>query len=163
MELLECSQDYQFSGEDRTTKFITLTLIVATLEISVVVSVMPFMALVTTLDAIDSILVIETVMKEFNLNHSELLYFASFCLFGLLILTGLLKAYLSYFTYHYCYHMEKSVSSKLFSLIMKQSYLWYTRHEESLKSAILIEVRNVVELGVLFLRSAIVCFVHWIH
>ena len=69
---------------------------------------MPFMALVTTPDAIDSILVIETVMKEFNLNHSELLYFASFCLFGLLILTGLLKAYLSYFTYHYCYHMEKA-------------------------------------------------------
>ena len=100
-------------------------------------------------------------MKEFNLNHSELLYFASFCLFGLLLLTGLLKAYLSYFTSSLLLsHGEKRFFQIVF-IDYETKLPLYTRHEESkLKSAILIEVRNVVELGVLlfFLRSAIVCF-----
>ena len=131
--------------------YIILTLIILTalLDMVGIASIMPFMALLSNPELINSNEYFALVFNKLNLNsNQEFLIYLGISIFVLLLFSIMIKALTTYFQIRFSMMREYSLSRKLFERYLAQPYNWFLLNNSSdLKKNILSEIHIVITHG----------------
>ncbi len=127
--------------------------IMALLDVIGVASILPFMAVVTNPDIIETNLILNKVFKasnEFGVkNYTQFLFFLGLFVFLLLIVSLFFKALTTYAQVRFTKMREYSISKRIVENYLHQPYSWFlNRNSADLGKTILSEVATIVGYGV---------------
>ena len=146
---------YILTPRERYVAFliILLLLIVALFEMIGVVSILPFIAVLSNPEIIETNKLLNKLFELSKLfgieNKKDFLLLLGFSSFTLLILSLSFKALCAYIQMRFTYFREYSLSKRLVELYLNQSYVWFLgQNSAELEKNILSEVDRVVSMGV---------------
>jgi ABC-type bacteriocin/lantibiotic exporter with double-glycine peptidase domain len=127
-------------------KLLTLMLIVAILDTVGVASVMPFVAIVSDSNLIESSVFLSGLYKMVGLaDKKEFIFAIGISVFILLVITLSLRAFTIYAQLRFSLNREYSISLRLFEGYLNQRYSWFLNNNSSdLGSKILSDVGNLI-------------------
>ncbi len=123
-----------------------LTIVVAFIEVLGVASIMPFMAVITNPDVIQTNLLLSFLYDTLSFGSTEgFIFFLGVCVFIFLVGSALLKALVVWAQVYFASMRNYSISSRIVAGYLQQSYSWFLlRNSSHLASSILEEVSRVV-------------------
>ena len=118
-----------------------------------VASILPFMAVLTNPNLIDSNLILNTMYQYSNIfgveTHQQFLFFLGILVFLFLVISLLFKALTNYVQVRFIQMRGFSIGRRLIEGYLHQPYIWFlTRHSADLEKNILSEVDHVVAFGI---------------
>ncbi len=127
--------------------------IMALLDVIGVASILPFMAVVTNPDIIETNLILNRIFQASNKfgveNYTQFLFFLGLFVFLLLITSLLFKAFTTYVQVRFTKMREYSISKRIFENYLHQPYSWFlNRNSADLGKTILSEVAMIVSYGI---------------
>ena len=129
-----------------------LILIMAFIDMLGIASIMPFIALLTNPEIINTNEILNFAYKKgsaFGINNEQdFLIFVGIIVFCLLIASIVIKALTTFFQSKYIRYCEFSLSKRLFKLYLYQPYSWFLNQNSSyIGKTILSETGNVISRG----------------
>ena len=127
--------------------------IMALIDMIGVASILPFMAVLTNPNLIDSNLILNTMYQYSNIfgveTHQQFLFFLGILVFLFLVISLLFKALTIYVQVRFIQMRGFSIGRRLIEGYLHQPYSWFlTRHSADLEKNILSEVDHVVAFGI---------------
>ncbi len=127
--------------------------IMALLETIGVASILPFMAVLTDIELIETNLILNTLFKmSFNFgveNHQQFLFVLGFIVFILLIISQIFKIITTYVQVRFVHMREYTLGKRLLKGYLQQPYSWFlSRHSADFGKIILSEVHTLVFNGI---------------
>ena len=145
---------FLLSSEERLRAILLLgmTFIMALVDMAGVASILPFIALLTSPQIIETNIILNNVYqiaKNFGIeNEQQFLISTGFFVFLLLITSICFKALTTYIQIHFILRCEYNISMRLIKSYLYQPYSWFLNHNGSiLGKSILAEVSHVVGRG----------------
>jgi ABC-type multidrug transport system fused ATPase/permease subunit len=125
-------------------------LIMGLLEITGIASIMPFMAVLSNPETIDTNKLLHHVYTITGLtNHNQFLFFLGACVLLMLFISNSFAAFTNWLLLRFVYFRGHSLSSKLFEKYMKDLYFFFlNKNSSELVKNIITEIHRVV-VGVL--------------
>ena len=146
---------YLLSTSERKQAAILLfmILIMAMLDTIGVASILPFMAILTNPDLIDTnifLIAIFDFFKKFGLEDKQQFLIAlGFIVFGLLVTSLIFKAITNYFQLRFVHMRDYSIAKRLVEGYLHQPYTWFlNRNSAELGKNILSEVSQVINSSI---------------
>jgi ATP-binding cassette, subfamily B, bacterial PglK len=144
----------------RAILLLVMTLIMALIDMLGVASILPFIALITNPEIIETNIILRNVYlttKNFGIEtEQEFLIFAGIVVFLLLIISISFKALTTYIQIRYIKKCEYNIAMRLINGYLNQAYSWFlNRNSSILGKSILSEVSNVVSRGLMPMMSLI--------
>ena len=142
---------------------LVMTLIMAFIETLGVASILPFVAILSNPQVIETNNILSTVyqtVKNFGIEtEQEFFIFLGIFVFILLILSIIFKVLTIYFQIRFSKMCEHNISVRLIKGYLNQSYSWFlNRNSSILGKTILSEVSNVISKGLMPLMSLVTNF-----
>lgn len=140
--------------ERRRAGFILIMIIVmAFLDTIGVASILPFMAVLTNPDLIETNIVLKTVYQELSVfgvkNNEQFLFFLGAVVFILLVISLVFKTVTTYFQVRFVELREHSISKDLVKRYLSQSYSWFlSRNSAEIGKTILSDVQQLIAAGI---------------
>lgn len=140
--------------ERRRAGFILIMIIVmAFLDTIGVASILPFMAVLTNPDLIETNIVLKTVYQELSVfgvkNNEQFLFFLGAVVFILLVISLIFKTVTTYFQVRFVELREHSISKHLVKRYLSQSYSWFlSRNSAEIGKTILSDVQQLIAAGI---------------
>ena len=130
-----------------------MTIITALLEMIGVASILPFMAVLTNINLIESNIILSTVFDYLNNfgveNSQQFLFVWGVTVFILLIISLSCKALTTYAQLRFIQMREYSISKRLVEGYLYQPYSWFlSRNSADLGKTILSEVNQIINNGI---------------
>jgi ABC-type multidrug transport system fused ATPase/permease subunit len=143
------------SEEDKKklTKLLILVLLMALIDTAGVASIMPFIAVLTNLDLVNTNIYLYKLFifsENFGVrNKEEYIFFLGLTVFFILIFSLSIKTITTYYQYRFLNNCEYNISRKLFEKYLNQPYVWFLNHNTSeLGKNILSEVSSVIDQAI---------------
>ena len=129
-----------------------MILIMALLDVVGVASILPFIAVLTNPNLVETNVILKTTFEFSRIfgveNNDQFLFALGILVFGILIASLAFKAFTTYVQIRFVQMREYSISKRLIEGYLKQPYSWFlNRHSADLGKSILSEVSNVVGRG----------------
>ena len=129
-----------------------LILTMALLDMIGVASILPFMAVLTNPDIVNTNIILNKIfnfLKIFGIeNNQEFLFFLGVLVFILLVVSLLFKAFVTYVQVQFIQMRQYSLGKRLVTGYLQQPYSWFlNRHSADLGATVLSEVSRVVGSG----------------
>ena len=139
---------------------LVMTLIMALIDMLGVASILPFIALITNPEILETNIILKNIYltsKSFGVEtKQDFLIIAGIVVFILLIISISFKALTTYIQIRYIKTCEYSIAMRLINGYLHQTYSWFlNRNSSILGKSILSEVSNVVSRGLMPLMSLI--------
>ena len=142
------------SKDERRRAFFILIMVIfmALLDALGVASIMPFIAVLTNPDLIETNILINKVYKYLNAfgvnSNQEFLFFLGFFVFFILVFSLIFKAFLTYLQLRFTSMCEYGLSKRMTESYLNQPYSWFlSRHSADLGKTILSEVGLMISKG----------------
>jgi len=132
---------------------IIMMIIVALLDMIGVVSILPFVSILTNPSLIDTNLILNTMFKTSNIfgieTDQQFFIALGILVFVFLMIALIFKSISTYLQLRFTHMFAYSLSKRLFEGYLNQPYSWFlSRHSADLGKTILSEVNQVISLGV---------------
>ena len=129
-----------------------MIIIMALLDMIGVASILPFMAVLTNPDIIDTNIILNKIFQSLKLlgveNNQQFLFFLGVMVFILLIVSLTFKTFVTYMQVQFIQMREYSLAKRLVTGYLQQPYSWFlSRNSADLGMKILSEVSRVVGGG----------------
>jgi ABC-type multidrug transport system fused ATPase/permease subunit len=139
-----------YSDRKRAVFLMGLIIIMALMDMIGVASVMPFMAVLTNPNLIETnpyLIALYQYAEYFGvINNSQFLIFLGGLVFMTLIISLSFKIITSYFQFNFISSCEFNISKRLFKRYLNQSYSWFlNRHSADLARSILSDIGAVID------------------
>jgi ATP-binding cassette, subfamily B, bacterial PglK len=140
--------------ERRRAGFILIMIIImAFLDTIGVASILPFMAVLTNPELIETNIVLKTVYQELSVfgvkNNEQFLFFLGGVVFILLVVSLIFKTITTYFQVRFVELREHSISKHLVKRYLNQSYSWFlSRNSAEIGKTILSDVQQLIAAGI---------------
>ena len=126
-----------------------MILIMAILDTIGVASILPFMAILTNPDLIETNILLKAIYefcKKFGVeNEQQFLFVTGFIVFGLLVISLVFKSFTNYFQLRFIHMRDYSIAKRLVEGYLHQPFSWYlNRNSAELGKTILSEVGQVI-------------------
>ena len=126
--------------------------IMALLDMIGVASILPFMAVASNPNFIETNFILKLVYQKMNIfgvnNDRQFLFFLGIIVFLLLLISLAFKAFVTYLQAKFIHMREYSLSKRLVKIYITQPYLWFlNRHSADLGKTILSEVNTIITAG----------------
>jgi ATP-binding cassette, subfamily B, bacterial PglK len=136
----------------RAGLLLLMILIMALLEMIGVASILPFMAVLTNPDIIDTNIILNKVFQFLQLfgiqNNQQFLFALGILVFILLVASLTFKALVTYVQVQFIHMRQYSLGKRLVTGYLQQPYSWFlSRNSADLGTRVLSEVSNVVGGG----------------
>lgn len=133
----------------RATLLVALMLVMALLEAVGVASIMPFIAVISNPQLVETNVLLAKIYWFTGVNDiQEFLFFLGVMVFALLVFSLVFKASTTYAQVRFTLMREYSLGRRLIAAYLHQPYVWFlNRHSAELGKTILSEVSNVVHGG----------------
>jgi|TARA_A100001234_G_scaffold174903_1_gene156494 ABC-type multidrug transport system fused ATPase/permease subunit len=145
---------YLFSGDElkRALLLLIMTLIMAIIDMIGVASILPFIAVLTNSEIIETNKFLNLIYNYSNIfgieTEQQFLFFLGICVFLILIVSISFKALTSYAQVRFTIMREYSLAKRLVEGYLHQPYTWFlNRHSASLSKNILTEASRVINKG----------------
>ena len=145
---------YLLSPSERKRAGLLLLLIftMALLDMIGVASILPFMAVLTNPDIVNTNIVLNKIFNSLEIfgieNNQEFLFFLGVLVFILLVVSLLFKAFVTYVQVQFIQMRQYSLGKRLVTGYLQQPYSWFlNRHSADLGTTVLSEVSRVVGSG----------------
>jgi ABC-type multidrug transport system fused ATPase/permease subunit len=137
----------------RAFLLLIMIMIMALLDMIGVVSILPFMAVLTNPALIETNLILNSMFKFSNLfgveNNEQFLFFLGVLVFLLLVISLIFKAFTTYVQVRFVALREYSIGKRLVEGYLHQPYSWFlSRNSADLGKTILSEVSEVIGNGI---------------
>ncbi len=137
----------------RAGLILIMIIIMAFLDTIGVASILPFMAVLTNPDLIETNLVLRTVYQELSVfgvkNNEQFLFFLGAVVFILLVISLIFKTVTTYFQVRFVELREHSISKHLVKRYLSQSYSWFlSRNSAEIGKTILSDVQQLIAAGI---------------
>ncbi len=146
---------FLLTSSERKSAWLLLIMItiMALIDMIGVASILPFMAVLTNPNLIDSNLILNTMYQYSNIfgveTHQQFLFFLGILVFLFLVISLLFKALTNYVQVRFIQMRGFSIGRRLIEGYLHQPYSWFlTRHSADLEKNILSEVDHVVAFGI---------------
>ena len=129
-----------------------MILIMALLDVIGVASILPFMAVLTNPDIIQTNIVLNKMFQASSIfeveNNQQFLYLLGIVVFVFLVISLIFKAFTSYVQTRFVQMREYTIGKRLVESYLYQPYNWFlSRHSADLGKTILSEVSQIVGSG----------------
>ena len=129
-----------------------MILIMALLDVIGVASILPFMAVLTNPDIIQTNIVLNKMFQASSIfkveNNQQFLYVLGIAVFVFLVISLIFKAFTSYVQARFVQMREYTIGKRLVESYLYQPYSWFlSRHSADLGKTILSEVSQIVGSG----------------
>ena len=129
-----------------------MILIMALLDVVGVASILPFIAVLTNPNLVETNVILKTTFEFSRIfgveNIDQFLFALGILVFGILIASLAFKAFTTYVQIRFVQMREYSISKRLIEGYLQQPYSWFlNQHSADLGKSILSEVSNVVGKG----------------
>jgi len=136
----------------RASLLLIMIIIMAILDMIGVASILPFIAVLTRPELIESNLVLNYMFKTSSIfgvrNSQEFLFALGVLLFALLIISLSFKALTTYAQLRFVRMREFSIGKRLIETYLNQPYVWFLNHHSAdLGKTILSEVQQLIDYG----------------
>jgi ABC-type multidrug transport system fused ATPase/permease subunit len=141
-----------------------MVVIMALLDVIGVASIMPFIAVMTNPELVESNIILNNIYKNFNFkSQHDFLFALGVMVFILLVFSLIFKAITTYAQTRFALMLEYSIGKRLVSGYLHQPYSWFlNRHSADLGKTILSEVANLINGGIIplmiFMAQSAVAF-----
>jgi ATP-binding cassette, subfamily B, bacterial PglK len=127
-------------------RLVILMIMVSLLDAIGVSVIFPLISIISDTSIIDSNIILNAVYRGLKFNdHTNFLIFFAVCVFLMLILTSIARAYVIYIQLKFSLMREYTIAKKLLVVYMSQKYEWFlTRHSSELVNKVLTEVNAVI-------------------
>lgn len=130
-----------------------MIVIMAFLEMVNIASILPFMAVLTNPDLIETNVILKIMFQNLNSfgveNNQQFLFILGGLVFLLLILSIIFKAFTTYALIRFAQMREYSIGKRLVEEYLHQPYSWFlNRHSADLGKTILSEVNTIIANGI---------------
>ena len=137
----------------RAFLLLIMILIMALLDMIGVVSILPFMAVLTNPVLIETNLILNSMFKFSNIfgveNNEQFLFFLGVLVFLLLVISLIFKAFTTYVQVRFVALREYSIGKRLVEGYLHQPYSWFlSRNSADLGKTILSEVSEIIGKGI---------------
>ena len=106
-----------------------MILIMAILDTIGVASILPFMAILTNPDLIETNILLKAIYefcKKFGVeNEQQFLFVTGFIVFGLLVISLVFKSFTNYFQLRFIHMRDYSIAKRLVEGYLHQPFSWY--------------------------------------
>tara|TARA_X000000950_G_scaffold289543_1_gene415281 strand:- start:8178 stop:9986 length:1809 start_codon:yes stop_codon:yes gene_type:complete len=143
------------SVKDKKKLFVLLILVLlmAFLDMIGVASIMPFIAVLTNPEMVNTNIYLSKLFvfsENFGIkNNEEFLVFLGMMVFCMLIFSLSIKAITTYFQYRFLNSCEFNIGRRLFEKYLNQPYVWFlSRNSSDLGKNILSEVTTIVDQSI---------------
>jgi len=130
-----------------------LSLIVSFVELLSIISILPFVTVLTDVDNIENNYFLNLIFKIANIvlgikSHQELTYFLGATLLMFLIFSIIFRAFVFFVQIRFIYMREYSIAKLLVENYLRQPYEWFlNRNSADIGKAVLSEASTVVHQG----------------
>ncbi len=145
---------FLLSPRERKNAFllIIMMLVVALLDMIGVASILPFMAVLTNPNLIETNLILNSMFKASNFfgveNNQQFLFALGVLVFALLVISLVFKAITTYLQLRFVNMREYSIGKRLIEGYLRQPYSWFlNRHSADIGKTILSEIQQIVGSG----------------
>ena len=140
------------SERKRAGLLLLLILTMALLDMLGVASILPFMAVLTNPDIVNTNIILNKIFNSLEIfgieNNQEFLFFLGVLVFILLVVSLLFKAFVTYVQVQFIQMRQYSLGKRLVTGYLQQPYSWFlNRNSADLGSTVLSEVSRVVGSG----------------
>ena len=130
-----------------------MIIIMAFLDTIGVASILPFMAVLTNPNLIETNLVLNIIFQKLSIfgveNNQQFLFVLGALVFALLVLSLIFKTITTYVQVRFVEMREYSISKHLVKEYLNQPYSWFlSRHSAELGKTILSDVQQLIALGI---------------
>ena len=130
-----------------------MILMMAILEMIGVMSILPFMAVVTNPNITETNLILNSMFKVSKVfgveNNQEFLLALGFVVFMLLVFSLSFKAFTAYFQTRFVQMRQYSIGKRLLEGYLRQPYSWFlSRHSADIGKTILSETSEIIGSGI---------------
>jgi ABC-type multidrug transport system fused ATPase/permease subunit len=137
-----------------------MILFMALLDVLGVASIMPFIAVLTNPDIIQTNILINNIFKFSNIfgveTNNQFLFALGVAVFFLLVFSLTFKALLSYFQLRFTSMCQYGLSKRMLEHYLNQPYSWFlNRHSADLGKTILSEVGLIISKGLIPIMNII--------
>lgn len=137
---------------------VSLIMLMALFEVVGIASIMPFIAVLTNPQLIETNTILNTIFKATSVlgvvTYEKFLFFLGVCVFILLVLSMLIRSLAIYTQINFVLMREHSISRRLVSIYLSQDYSWFlNKNSSDLGKTILSEVGTVIGNGLLPLMN----------
>tara|TARA_B110000008_G_scaffold279847_1_gene329067 strand:+ start:4226 stop:5989 length:1764 start_codon:yes stop_codon:yes gene_type:complete len=142
-----------FDERKHTAFLVVIILIMALLDMIGVASILPFIAVLSNPDFIETNFILNSMFRTSNIfgvtNHTEFMFALGVLVFVLLVVSLSFKALTTYVQARFVYMCEHSISRRLIEGYLNQPYSWFlNRNSAELGKTILSEMSQVVGGGI---------------
>lgn len=142
------------SSHERKLAFFLLCMLfaMAIIDMIGVASILPFIAVLTNPELIESNMMLNSIFKfsmKFGIeNNQQFLFVFGFVVFILLVSSLIFKAITTYFQFRFSQMREYTIGKRIIEGSLNQPYIWFlNRNSSDLSKTILSEVGNVISNG----------------
>lgn len=130
---------------------VLLTLIMSFFEMLGVLSIMPFILVLTNPSLTETNLILKQLYNfliNYGIDHNEFISYLGFFVFIFLVLSITLKALTIYLQLKFTLKSEYTIGSRLLEIYLQQPYTWHLdRNSSNLGKNILSELNNIINEG----------------
>ena len=140
----------------QATALLLLVIIMALTEAAGVASIMPFIALLTNQELVQTDARLNFLYQAFEFaNTNDFLVFFGLFVLSLLVVSLLIKALTTYLQLRFVLFREYSIGQRLLSCYFERPYVWYLeRNTADLGKSVLSEVNSIIN------NALIPCYVY---
>jgi ATP-binding cassette, subfamily B, bacterial PglK len=129
-----------------------MILIMSVLDMIGVASILPFMAVLTNPNLIETNFILNRMFQNFSMfgveTNQHFIFFLGVFVFVLLIFSLAIKAFTNYLQIRFIHTIEYSIGKRLIESYLRQPYSWFlSRHSADIGKTILSEVALVIGNG----------------
>lgn len=146
---------YLISANDRKRAglLFLMILVVAILDMLGVASILPFIAVLTNPNLVDTNIILSTMFKSLYIfgvkNNEQFIFFLGLTVFLLLITSIIFKTLTTYLQIQFVQMREYTIGKRLLEGYLRQPYSWFlSQHSTDLGKNILSEVSQVIGNGI---------------
>jgi ABC-type bacteriocin/lantibiotic exporter with double-glycine peptidase domain len=142
-----------FDDRKRVSLLLILSMISALMDMIGVASIFPFMAVLTNPSLVETNIILINLFQTLNIfgiiNKEQFFFALGAFVFLLLIISLVIKIFLTYIQTHFVAKLEFSIGKRLIEGFLSQPYSWFlSRNSTDLGKTILSEVSQVIGNGI---------------
>jgi ABC-type multidrug transport system fused ATPase/permease subunit len=132
---------------------LVMVIIMSLLEMLGVASILPFIAVITTPEIIQTNILLKKTFETTEIfgitNNEQFIFFLGIAIFVLLIISLTFKSFTVYFQIRFVQMCEFNIGKRLLEKYLQQPYSWFLNsHSADLGKTILSEVNRIVSSGI---------------
>jgi len=142
-----------FDERKRASLLLILSMISALMDMMGVASILPFMAVLTNPSLVETNIILINLFQTLNIfgiiNKEDFFFALGACVFLLLIISLVIKIFLTYMQIRFVTTLDFSIGKRLIESFLCQPYSWFlSRNSNNLGKTILSEVSQVIGYGI---------------